>query len=72
MFNLEREMIVVFSPYAFFEPRTLDAIDYITEKYQSLRLEKVCSIIISRDETIEGKLKELLKNQKLEYLDLIK
>ena len=62
MFNLEREIIVIFSPYAFFEPRTLDAIDYVTERYQSLRLEKVCSIIISRDEQIEDKLKELLKN----------
>jgi len=48
MFNLEREIIVLFSPYAVFEPRTLDAIDYIAESFQSLRLEKVCSILISK------------------------
>lgn len=62
MFNLEREIIVIFSPYHSFEPRTLDAIDYVAENFQSLRLEKICSILISKDEKIEEKLKELLKN----------
>jgi len=79
MFNLEREIIVLFSPYAVFEPRTLDAIDYIAESFQSLRLEKVCSILISRDEQIEEELKELLKNDQesqilipFNYKELIK
>jgi len=79
MFNLEREIIVLFSPYAIFEPRTLDAIDYIAESFQSLRLEKVCSILISRDEQIEEALKELLKNDQesqilipFNYRELIK
>jgi len=63
MFNLEREIIVIFSPYGSFEPRTLDAIEYATRKYQHqpLRLEKVCSLIISKDNAIESKLKEILK-----------
>ena len=61
MFNLERELIVVFSPYVNFEPRTLDAIDAVARKYQSLRIEKVCSVIISKDPAIEPKLGDLLK-----------
>jgi hypothetical protein len=79
MFNLEREIIVLFSPYAVFEPRTLDAIDYISESFQSLRLEKVCSILVSRNEQIEEELKELLKNDQesqifipFNYRELIK
>ena len=64
MFNLEREIIVIFSPFGRFEPRTLDAIDYVSQKHQALRLEKICSIVISKDDNIEDKLQELLKNEK--------
>lgn len=61
-FNLYKEIIVIFSPYYNFEPRTLDAIDTIIAKYQSLRLDRVCSIIISQDIDIERKLSSVLKN----------
>lgn len=64
MFNLEREIVVIFSPYGRFEPRTLDAIDYATQQHQALRIEKICSFVISKDDTIEDKLKDLLKNDK--------
>jgi len=62
MFNLDREIIAIFSPYEHFEPRTLDAITTATMRHQALRIERICSIIISRDSEIEIKLKELLKN----------
>jgi len=64
MFNLEREIIVIFSPYGRFEPRTLDAIDYASKKHQTLRIERICSVIISKDDNIEDKLRDLLKNDK--------
>jgi len=64
MFNLEREIIVIFSPFGRFEPRTLDAIDYVSKKYQFLRIEKICSIIISKDDKVSEKLRDLLKNDK--------
>lgn len=64
MFNLEREIIVVFSPYGRFEPRTLDAIDYASKQHQTLRIERICSVVISRDENIEDKFSDLLKNDK--------
>ena len=62
MFNIDREMVVLFSPYDNFEPRTLDAIAAATARHQALRIERICSILISRDPDIEQELKELLKN----------
>jgi hypothetical protein len=62
MFNLEREIVVIFSPYPIFEPRTLDAIDFATRQHQTLRIERICSIVISQDDRIEFKLQNLLKN----------
>lgn len=62
MFNIEREIVVIFSPYDKFEPRTLDAITSAANRHQKLRVERICSILVSRDEEIESKLTELLKN----------
>ena len=62
MFNLDREIVLIFSPYSPFEPRTLDAIPLAYKLHQVLRLERICSVIISEDENVENKLSELLKN----------
>lgn len=61
MFNLEREIMCVFSPYPVFESRTLDAFDIIKDKYQDLRVEHVCRVLISADNNIEQKISDLLK-----------
>ena len=61
MFNIEREVVVVFSPYSEFQPRTLDAIDSVIKNHQSLRIEKVCSVLISKDASISQKLADLLQ-----------
>jgi len=61
MFNIEREVIVVFSPYKTFETRTLDAIDYAAKRQQSLRVERICSVVISMDPIIEARVRDLLK-----------
>lgn len=63
MFNLERELLVLFSPYNTFEPRTLDAIDKATKNYQQLRLERIVTILISKDTAIENKIKRLLATE---------
>ena len=62
MFNLEREIVTVFSAYSSFEPRTLDALDSVVKKHQALRLERVCSVIVSEDFDVETKIQNLLKN----------
>ena len=62
LFNIEREVVVVFSNYENFEPRTLDAFDQVARLMQELRIEKVCGILISKDSNIEVKISELLKS----------
>ena len=53
MFNIERELIVVLSPYETFEPRTLDAFDAAQRKLSDLRVESVCRVLISDDPDVE-------------------
>ena len=45
MFNIDRELVVLFSPYENFEPRTLDAISKATSQHQALRIERICSVL---------------------------
>lgn len=58
--NINREIVVAFSSYDIFEPRSIDAIDFLD--VQELRLEEICSIIISKDNNVETKLSSILKN----------
>jgi cold shock CspA family protein len=61
-FNLNREIVLIFSNYETFEPRTLDAISKAHSLLPELRLDKICSIVISKDPQFEAKLKDLLKS----------
>jgi hypothetical protein len=61
MFNLEREIIVIFSAYNDFQPRTLDAFDEVIKRFQTLRLDKICYVLLSKDDSIEEKLQSVLK-----------
>lgn len=61
MFNIDRELVCVFSPYENFEPRTLDAFDYIASRVATLRVESVCRVLISKDNGVEEKIASLLK-----------
>lgn len=60
LFNLVREFIVLFSPFNEFQPRTIDAVENIYKLFPTLRLEKVCSVIISKSQNIESELKSIL------------
>lgn len=62
-FNLNREIVVVFADYVSFEPRSLDVAAVVAKERQPrLRIDKSCQIVISRDEEIEQKLAEILKD----------
>lgn len=61
MFNIERELLCVFSAYENFEPRTLDAFHIAQNQLADLRVETVCRVLISNDPLIEKKIESLLK-----------
>lgn len=66
MFHLSRELIVIFSDYVDFEPRSLDAAATVTKKMWSrVRLERCCHILISNDSKVESKINDLLKDTNL-------
>ncbi|HEY9832365.1 MAG TPA: hypothetical protein V6D26_17395 [Stenomitos sp.] len=65
MFNFERELIVIFSFYDNFQPRSIDAIDFVIDnvlsEVQALRIERICSVILSKDDQVEAKIRNILK-----------
>lgn len=63
MFNLDREIIVVFSPYEAIQARTLDVFEYVAKKYSTLRIEKICNILVSADKNVENSINDLIKNE---------
>lgn len=62
MFNIEREVICVLSPYPNFEPRTLDVFAKAHEGLTELRAESICKILISADSSVEQRIDSLLKS----------
>ena len=62
-FNLKREIVVIFSNYEKFEPRTFDAIAEVYRRNeQQFRIDRICSIIISKDKNVIEELHQILKN----------
>lgn len=62
MFNIEREIVCVLSPYKNFEPRTLDVFTKAQEGMADLRTESICKILISADPDVERRIDSLLKS----------
>lgn len=63
LFGIDFEILLVFSPYERFEPRTLDIIEKIEKDYinSSFRLDKICTIIISKCNSFEHELSKVIK-----------
>lgn len=62
-FNLSREIIAVFSDFDHLEPRTFDAISEVYKKNtQQFRIDKICSVIISRDDNAVEEIKKILQS----------
>lgn len=62
-FNLRREIIVIFSEYVHFEPRTFDAISEVYKRNtQHFRIDRICSVIISKDNAVEEEVHHILNN----------
>lgn len=63
LFNLNKEIAVVFSPYTSLQPRTLDVFEKISKRFSALRLEKICGVLVSKDPDIENSLLNLTKSE---------
>ena len=64
LLHSEREVMVVFSDYAEFQSRTLDAFDRIlSESSDEFRIEKVARILISEDPNVARKVKKLFESK---------
>lgn len=57
LFNVFAEIIVVFSGYEKFEPRTFDAFDNIKDKLELGRVENLCGVLVSNDQNVEACIK---------------
>ena len=62
MFNIKREIVVVFSDYIPFQPRTLDAYEAIFDSISALRVERIATVLISRDNNIVYEITTLLRS----------
>ncbi|EIU4421134.1 ATP-binding protein [Pseudomonas aeruginosa] len=62
MFNIEREVVCVFSDYPGFEPRSLDFFDKVYPRLSKMRAETVCAVLISQAPDVEVKVERLLKS----------
>lgn len=60
MFNIDREILCVFSEYAQFEPRTIDVFDQIHAIHSGARLENVCHILVSQDPDVSEKVERVV------------
>lgn len=68
-FQLTREIVVIFSDYVSFEPRSLDAASYVYKHISSkLRLDRGCHLFVCHDDLIENKLVGLLKDSNLNQI----
>lgn len=61
LFNLQNEIIVLFSQFDEFDSRELIAIEKAATHYPKKRLERICSLVISRDIEVVRKAQELRK-----------
>ena len=66
--GLSREIVVIFSRYTVFEPRTLDAYERVYESFQDIRCERICYVLISADENIENALLSCLSSQESQII----
>jgi hypothetical protein len=62
-FNLDNEVLVLFNDMSVFETRTLDIVDKLTTIDFRNRLDKVCTVIISKDKSFVSKVELLNAKQ---------
>lgn len=66
--NLSREVVIILSAYSDFEPRTLEAFEEVYKNFLDNRLERICYVLISGDNSIESHLMGCLSNQESQII----
>jgi len=61
-FNLTREVVCVLSPFVETDARTLAAISEAQSRFGHTRVDRICSLLISKDENIVQNLPKLVRN----------
>lgn len=69
--NLEREIIVLFSIYDTFQARSLDVIDQIIREKGELRIDRICSVLVSNTPGIQKVIKDILKTETSEFKAIV-
>lgn len=59
--NVERELVVLFSPYDNFEARSLKLYESIYEKFDDIRIDKSVRFILSKDKNIESQIRHFIQ-----------
>jgi len=67
-FSFSREIIGIISSYDTFEARTLDAFDGVCKLFQKSRIEKICYLLISKDNLVTEKIKMYLNEQEKQII----
>lgn len=68
-FHFSREIVVVFSDYVNFEPRSFDAASYVYSRMpEKLRIERGCFILVCHDNRVEEKLVYVLRDTNLNLI----
>lgn len=63
MFNLDREVAVLLSRYNKLEPRALEAFDLIQKNQPAHRVEKICNVLVCKDQNVEESLASILSGE---------
>lgn len=63
-FNIDLEIVVIFSSYPNFEPRTLDAFEYVKRKLERGRIENLCGVLISNQDNIDSQIQKQNSGEK--------
>jgi hypothetical protein len=64
IFNIDKELIVLFSTYPKWFPKTLDAFESIKMNDRANRFENICNIVVSNCDNIDDEIKDYLKQNK--------
>lgn len=59
-FNIDREVVCIFSSYASFDARSIDVFESVYKLLPRNRVETICGILISKDNDIEVKVSDLM------------